>query len=316
MIEKGGGKPSEYFEKIEPGLIDLINKHKNDNWKIQLTMKIIFTPIEDFNDKRALYVKTKNVEMLMGSDTNEIVKELFESIIQKYQELMEYSTKSSGLILEGVELMNYDINKIAINRRGSYIESPTWLKSKKCTINPQNKNDNCFQYALTFALNYEKFNNHPEKLSKNTPFIDQYNWSEINFPSNQKDWKKFGSNNKSIALNILYIPHNTKDISHAYKSKFNLTRENQVILLMISDDGEKWHYLCVKKLSALLRGISSNLNGDVYCMNCFKSFRTKSKLEIHKNMCENHDYCYVQSLIMKIKHLNTGTVKNLKELHL
>ena len=88
-------------------------------------------------------------------------------------------------------------------------------------------------------MNYEKTNNHLEKLSKITPFIDQYDWSEINFPSNQKDWKKFESNSKSTALNILYIPHNTKDIRHAYKSKFNLTREHQVILLMISDDGEK-----------------------------------------------------------------------------
>ena len=228
----------------------------------------------------------------MSSDTNEIAKELSESIIQKYQELMEYSTKNSGLILEGVELMNYDISKITINRGGSYIK---WLKSIKCSINPQNKNDNnCFQYALTVALNHKKINNHPEKLSKIRPFIDQYNRNEINFPSNQNDWKKIVSNNKSIAVNILYISHNTKDIRHAYKSKFNLTTEHQVILLMISDDGEKWHYLCVKKLSALLRGINSYHNGDVYCMNCFKSFRTKSKLEIHKKMCENHDYCYVQ----------------------
>ena len=100
-------------------------------------------------------------------------------------------------------------------------------------------------------MNYEKINNHPEKLSKIKPFTDQCNWDEINFPSNLKDWKKFKSNIKSIALNILYIPHNTKGIRHAYKSKFNLTREHQVILLMISNDVEKWHYLCVKKLSAL-----------------------------------------------------------------
>ena len=78
---------------------------------------------------------------------------------------------------------------------------------------------------------------------------------------------------------------------------------------MISDDGEKWHYLCVKKLSALLRGIGSNHNGDVYCMNCFKAFRTKSELEVHKKMCENHDYCYVQmpsnenNENLKISHL-------------
>ena len=162
-------------------------------------------------------------------------------------------------------------------------------------------------YALTVALNYGKINNHPEKLSKITPFIDQCNWNEINFSSNQKDWKKFESNNKSLALNIMYIPHNTEDIRHAYKSKFSLTKEHQVILLMISDDGEKWHYLCVKKLSALLRGISSNNNEDVYCVNCFKSFRRKSKLEIHKKMFENHDYCYVQmsnneNKILEYKH--------------
>ena len=57
--------PNEHLKKIEPSLTDLINKHKNDSWKIQLTMKIVFTPIEDFHDKRALHVKTKNVEKIM-----------------------------------------------------------------------------------------------------------------------------------------------------------------------------------------------------------------------------------------------------------
>ena len=133
--------------------------------------------------------------------------------------------------------MYYDINKITTNGGGSYIESPTCSKSKKCTFNAENENDNnCFQYTLTATLNYDKIKNHPEKLSKITPFIDQYNWNEINFSSNQKIWKKFESNNKSIALNISYIPHNTKDIKYTYKSNFNLTREHQVILLMISDD--------------------------------------------------------------------------------
>ena len=45
---------------------------------------------------------------------------------------------------------------------------------------------------------------------------------------------------------------------------------------------EKWHYLAVKKLSALLRGITSKNNGDFYCLNCLHSFRTKNKLQSHK----------------------------------
>ena len=59
---------------------------------------------------------------------------------------------------------------------------------------------------------------------------------------------KTESNNKSIALNTLYVPYNTEEIRHACNSKHNLNRENQVILLMITD-GEKWHYLAVKILS-------------------------------------------------------------------
>ena len=125
------------------------------------------------------------------------------------------------------------------------------------------------------------------------PFIDQYDWKEIDFPSHGKGWKKLDSNNKSIAVNILYVPHNTENIRHAYKSKYNLTRENQVILLMITD-GEKWHYLAVKSLSALFTEITGNNHGDFYCLNCFQSYTTTNKLKKHKRVCENHDYCYVQ----------------------
>ena len=59
-------------------------------------------------------------------------------------------------------------------------------------------------------------------------------------------------------------------------------------------DGKKWHYLAVKKLSALLRGIKFNHNGDFYSINCLHSFRTKNKLKKHKEIYENHDYCYVE----------------------
>ena len=189
--------------------------------------------------------------------------------------------------------MYYDFNKISINRGGSYIDSPKWLKDKKSTINPKNYDHKCFQYAATLALNLDKIKKDSQRISKIKPFIEQYNWKEIEFPSTSKDWKKFELNNE-IALNILYVPHNTRKIHVAYKSKHNLTRENQIILLMITD-GEKRHYLTVKNLSRLLRGITSNHVGDFYCLNCFCAYSTKNKLEAHKNICENHDYCHVKT---------------------
>ena len=75
----------------------------------------------------------------------------------------------------------------------------------------------------------------------------------------------FERNNKEMILNILFVPHNYKEIRPAYISKYNHQRKNQVILLMITDDGERWHYLAVRSLSALLREISSSNNGYFYC---------------------------------------------------
>ena len=66
----------------------------------------------------------------------------------------------------------------------------------------------------------------------------------------------------------MYVPEGEKTIRHAYKSKYILTHENQVILLMISDV-EKWHYLTVRSLSALLKGVTSKHKDDSYCLNCF-----------------------------------------------
>ena len=140
-----------------------------------------------------------------------------------------------------------------------------WLKNKKAAINNNN-----FQNVLHDALNCYNIETNPERISNIEPFIVQYNWKGIKFPSLKEHWKKFKQNNKAIALNILYVPHNTKQMTLGYKSKYNYNCNNQVISLMITD-GEKWHYLSIRSLPALLRGITSSHNGYFYCLNCFHS---------------------------------------------
>ena len=121
-----------------------------------------------------------------------------------------------------------------------------WLR-KEAIINE----DNDFQNALDDALNYQNIESHPQRISKLKPYINKYNWEGIDFPAKPKEWKKFERNNKTIALNILFIPHNTEIIRVAYRSEYNHKRKKQVILLMITD-GKKWHYLAITNLSALL----------------------------------------------------------------
>ena len=133
-------------------------------------------------------------------------------------------------------------------------------------------------------MNHQNIENQPERISNSKTFIDQYNWEGIDFPSGIKDWKKFERNNKTIALNILFIPHNTKTINLTYKSKYNPKHENQVVLSMITN-GEQLHYIALKSvltddgfncpirsLSRLFRGITSNNHGDFYCLGCLYSF--------------------------------------------
>ena len=60
---------------------------------------------------------------------------------------------------------------------------------------------------------------------------------------------------------------------------------------MITDDNNRWHYLALKSLPALLREIISNHCEDFYCLNCFHSYITYNKLKRHERVCTNHDYC-------------------------
>ena len=169
-----------------------------------------------------------------------------------------------------------------------------------------------FSVSKNCGIKSSKIGKHPERISNIKPFIDKYNWKGIDFQAGIKDWKHFEENNKEITLNILYVAHNTKTINVAYKSKYNRKRKNQVVLLMItdnkqSDEIDKWHYIALKSvptddgfnqpiesLSGSFRGVTSNNNGDFYCLGCLHSFRPDNALKKHERLCNNYDYCDIE----------------------
>ena len=158
--------------------------------------------------------------------------------------------RGSEFVFDTIDLLHYHLQKIGLKRGGSYIDSPEWLKDKKATINPKYNDNNCFQYALIVALSHQNIEKNPQRISNIKPFIDQYNWKEIDFLLRSKGWKKFEQNNKVIGLDILLVPHNTEKIRPAYKSKHNTKCENQVILLMITD-GKKMTLSGCKKFASI-----------------------------------------------------------------
>ena len=179
----------EYLTLIERYLRKLINYYKNKGeWKLQLIAEISFISLKPGSDEtRAMHTRSDNKEFMNGSDTDEIIKGLFESFLQKYEENLQQKMKGSDFEFDGVNFLYYDFNKISISRGGSYIDSPKWLKNKNSTINPKNDDYKCFQYAVTLALNLDRINSHLERIPKIKSFIMQYNWKEIDFPSTSKD---------------------------------------------------------------------------------------------------------------------------------
>ena len=97
---------------------------------------------------------------------HEIFEELFESLLQKYRAGLEEKMRVSEFVFDSVDLLHYNLHKISLNRYGSSIGSPKWLKNKKATINPKNNDDKCFQYAVTAILYYQNIKSNPEKISK------------------------------------------------------------------------------------------------------------------------------------------------------
>ena len=63
---------------------------------------------------------------------------------------------------------------------------------------------------------------------------------------------------------------------------------------MITDGTGNWHYLAIKSISGLLRGVTSNHNGGIYCLNCLQSYTTEKKLRKHEKLCENHNFCHLK----------------------
>ena len=158
----------------------MIDNHKaRGEWKIQLIMRIIFVSFIDANETRVMHTKSDNIKIMIGAETSVAINELFKSFFRRYQEGLEAKMKGSSHTLECVDLLEYHLHKISLNRDSSYINFPEWIKNKGQTINPKNTKENkCFQYAIIAALNHQNIDHHPERISKVKPVINNYNWKD------------------------------------------------------------------------------------------------------------------------------------------
>ena len=134
---------------------------------MQLTIEVNFISLKPGSDEtRIMYTSSDNIEITFGDNNDDIIEQRFESLLQKYEENLQNKMRGSEFEFDGVNFLYYDFNKTGINRGGSYIDSPKWLKDKNSTINPKNNYDKCFQYTVTLALNLDKIKKDPKEYLK------------------------------------------------------------------------------------------------------------------------------------------------------
>ena len=133
----------EYLNMIIPYLKELINNHKaiengSREWKIQLNANIKNVSLDDAMDIRTFYVWSKNEEIRLGNETDDIVESLINSFLNNYHKEQQVSREKSNSVFDCVDSMRYKFCKTSLKRGSSYFKSPEWIANKKATINPQN----------------------------------------------------------------------------------------------------------------------------------------------------------------------------------
>ena len=112
----------EYLNTIRPYLRDMIDYHKaHSEWKIQLVMQIIFVSSLDNNETHIMHTKSNNIKIMKSIETNDATNELFNCFLTRYQKGLETKMKGSGYIFDKVDLLEYHLHKISLNRGSSYI---------------------------------------------------------------------------------------------------------------------------------------------------------------------------------------------------
>ena len=121
----------EYINKIRPYLKDIINNlKKSDTWKIQLTTANTFISSVNNDDESLMHSESDYIDIMMNDETDEIIKEYFDSFKKRFQNNLE-SMKCSEFLLDYVHLLYYKCHKINPNCGGSYADSLDWKKTKK-----------------------------------------------------------------------------------------------------------------------------------------------------------------------------------------
>ena len=250
---------------------------------------------EEGQERVELAFNSLMTSVYRGSETDQIVDGMIDN--------MKFQIENSALLNSRFvfhELLYLDVNFHQLNlmRDSSYLTLPDLLASKKAIVNPHNDDEECFKWSLITAENAGMKD--PQRVSNLRKFMDNYDWSGLEFPVSIKDIGKFKTRN-NISVNVLavegrdiYIHRKGRRMGPAGTGSRSDPMGREINLLMVSKDCIR-HYTAIKSLSRLLSSKNSNTKRKRhFCMNCLQGFTQELSRDQHQVYCEDNESVRVE----------------------
>ena len=212
---------------------------------------------EEGQERIGLAFNSLMTSVYQGSEMDQVVDGMTANM--KFQ-IENPALLNSRFVFDEFLYLDVNFHQFNLMRGSSYLPLPNWLARKKAIVNPHNDDKECFKWSVIIA---EKVGmKDSQRVSNLRKFMDNYDWSGLEFPVSIKDIGKFETRN-DISVNVLGVEG--RDI-YIHRKGWRVGRE--INLLMVSEDGIN-HYTAIKSLSRLLK--SSNTKHKCkqhFCMNC------------------------------------------------
>ena len=226
----------------------------------------------------------KSIRILDKTQVRDVIDQ---SIPELKTFIEEFEGKGSGLLFKYVETMYVNISKYQPYRGGSYIELDEYIKNKKCCLNIQNEDEKCLMYCVLYHINKDKIKKDPQRVTKYKPYLNQFDFSTIKFPTPIRDIPKV---EKIIDYGINLFLYDDKKVFPNYVTE---RRDDKIINLLLIKDGNKEHYIYISKLDILITKNVRDEEGKheakrgYPCPNCLHRFSSEFLLNRHReNGCD------------------------------
>ena len=282
--EAAGGQQdvSAFLERVREAALKVLRENKNKKvWfalKCEMSRPIILTG-EELIEVATFTCKSKIV--LEATHLGELYDVNVERILEN---IVNFNTNGSNWRVSSI--LRMDINMINYNplSASSWIELDEFIVKKNAVINMKNKDDECFKWCVTRALNMKVRDN--ERIDKELiKQSKELNWEGIEFPFKLSQIAKFEKNNPDISIAVFCFENKKPIPLNQIK---NDGRKHHIDLLLVSDQVTS-HYCLIKNFSRLMNSSKSkDEHKKYYCRNCMLGYRSKEALSKHWPYCKEH----------------------------